>query len=509
MQIRQLTVAALVAGFSATALVSIAHANPQIDVLAVTGDATPSTDGTFDTFQSPILNGNGEVAFVSDIAGSPSTRGLFIWDTSNINRVVRLGQTAPDSNGSVASFNNVSFSNAGVGFSMDFAFTTGGNTDARGLYVGDGSSITTVYRQGTPTPIGTFLGGLTNRINNAGDMAFINRRPATNENDTPFVYDAGSGTLSTVIVTGDPAPDGLGTYDVTNAAPKINDAGQVLVQTVEFAGTPNGSADDRAMLFDDGLGLSVVVREGAASPDMNGTVSNWSSAQLSQNGRITFEMQFTGTTGGTSDDEAIVRTNSGSLDIVARKGDPLPGGIGEIGNISGINTNEVGDVLYFTTLQNTPGGTADGNPALVLTDGVSTDIILTRGDFNPFGGTFFVPSTYALNEAGQVAFTAVSDIGGFVFERGLYFYDESMGLMEIAREGDAFLGSTIDTVTLAQGDMLLNGFNDTGVAQIAYEFGLADAREGIALWTIPEPTSLALLGLGGLSLLRRRRAMRS
>lgn len=496
----------LIAALCAATVMAVAatgHANPQIDVLAVSGDATPSTDGTFDTFQSPILNGNGEVAFVSDIAGSPSTRGLFIWDGSNVNRVVRFGDTAPDMNGSVAGFNNVSFSNAGVGFSMDFGFTTGGNTDARGLYVGDGSSITTVYRQGTPTPIGTFLGGLTNGINNAGDMVFINRRPATNENDTPFVYDAGSGTLSTVIETGDPAPDGLGTYNLTNGAPKINDAGQVMVQTAEFAGTPNGTADDRAMLFDDGMGLDVVVREGAAAPDMNGTVSNWSNAQLSQNGRITFEMQFTGTSGGSSDDEAIVRTNGGSLDIVARKGDALPGGIGEIGNISGINTNEVGDVLYAATLQNTPGGTADGNPALVLTDGLSTDIILARGDVNPFGGTFFVPSTYALNEAGQIAFTAVSDIGGFVFERGLYFYDESMGLMEISREGDAFLGSTIDTVNLAPGDMLLNGFNDTGVAQIAYEFGLADGREGIALWTIPEPATLALLGVGGLAMLRR------
>jgi hypothetical protein len=41
-----------------------------------------------------------------------------------------------------------------------------------------------------------------------------------------------------------------------------------------------------------------------------------------------------------------------------------------------------------------------------------------------------------------------------------------------------------------------SGFNESGIPRIAYRFSLADGRSGIAIWTLPEPATWALLILG-------------
>jgi hypothetical protein len=66
---------------------------------------------------------------------------------------------------------------------------------------------------------------------------------------------------------------------------------------------------------------------------------------------------------------------------------------------------------------------------------------------------------------------------------------------ESAPSGSAAAGEGDDVV----GDCV---FNEVG--QIAFKFSLDDGRQCLAIWTVPKPTSLALQGLGGLLLLRRR-----
>lgn len=127
-----------------------------------------------------------------------------------------------------------------------------------------------------------------------------------------------------------------------------------------------------------------------------------------------------------------------------------------------------------------------------LTDIALRDLTAPDGD-----GRFLRFDEPDINNAGQVAFVAYhigtsNPVGN---DAGLYFYDDNLGLLQIAREGDAFLGSTIRSLefnsTTTPNRREYSGLNNAG--QVAYKFKLADHRVGIAIWKIPEPASLSLL----------------
>jgi hypothetical protein len=64
-----------------------------------------------------------------------------------------------------------------------------------------------------------------------------------------------------------------------------------------------------------------------------------------------------------------------------------------------------------------------------------------------------------------------------------------VGIVKVAREGDALLGSTIKTLNLAGGPKWRRGLNELG--QVAYDFTLADNRRGIAIGTVVNPPPTA------------------
>ena len=106
-----------------------------------------------------------------------------------------------------------------------------------------------------------------------------------------------------------------------------------------------------------------------------------------------------------------------------------------------------------------------------------------------------------LNDAGQIVFA--SQIVGDSLLRGfgLFFYDDSRGLLQVARDGDAMLGSTIIHLALSRGASQANvpagpagrefsPLNNRG--QVLYSFELADGRSGVAIWTVPPLTNAEL-----------------
>lgn len=76
--------------------------------------------------------------------------------------------------------------------------------------------------------------------------------------------------------------------------------------------------------------------------------------------------------------------------------------------------------------------------------------------------------------------------------------------MQIVREGDTFLGSTVTAFSFRGGEGISNehsGMNETGAARVAYRFELANGRQGIAIWSlVPEPGGLALCGVAAMAI---------
>jgi len=209
---------------------------------------------------------------------------------------------------------------------------------------------------------------------------------------------------------------------------------------------------------------------------------------------------------------AVLLADGSMLETLAQSGGPAPGGDGRLVSIGDVTTvNSAGQVLLHATVAGTHGGRSDGS-GLYRIDGDTTTAIARVGQQAPGGGSFAtldttnstVSNMYSsvMNEEGQVAFSA--SVGG---NRGLFLYDDALGLLQIARVGDRFLGSTIRALSSTGWDEPTPSevsFNERG--QLAYNFFLADGRSGVAVWSVPEPTAAAAsLGLGSAWLLRRRR----
>ena len=112
-----------------------------------------------------------------------------------------------------------------------------------------------------------------------------------------------------------------------------------------------------------------------------------------------------------------------------------------------------------------------------------------------------------INEKGQIAFATqlFETAAGASDNYGIFLFDDSRGLVQVAREGEPFLGSTIrglefnprTSLSIGVSGHERSGFNKTGAMRIAYQFTLADGRSGIAVWTlVPEPGGGTLVGMG-------------
>lgn len=117
-----------------------------------------------------------------------------------------------------------------------------------------------------------------------------------------------------VALTGDPAPDGNGSFSSFGFGAALNDAGQAAFRG-ELTGTTGGSADDVGLFRGDEVNSPVqIAREGQAAPDGNGTFSDFGIPLLNETGKVAFGGTLVGASGG-------FNTNTG---IFAAMGWPRP-----------------------------------------------------------------------------------------------------------------------------------------------------------------------------------------
>ncbi|QEG37626.1 DUF7453 family protein [Bythopirellula goksoeyrii] len=250
--------------------------------IARTGQAAPDGNGIIGrttTFHGSSLNALGQVAFGVAITPTPDGIGgdeaLLLGDGDKLIQIVRSGQPAPDGNGDLVYGQTLGLAAPAlnemgqVAFSAYVTGTVDGLNDGGGVFLSDGSSLTTIARRGQPAPdgngsFGTF--STPRSLNNSGQVAFRAGFIDSSLGFTDRGIVRGDGvTLEQIARHGQLAPDGDGTYREFYH-PAINDAGQVVFGAVFLGGQniPRESRNgDRAIVFyDDELGLVPVARVG-------------------------------------------------------------------------------------------------------------------------------------------------------------------------------------------------------------------------------------------------------
>jgi hypothetical protein len=161
---------------------------------------------------------------------------------------------------------------------------------------------------------------------------------------------------------------------------------------------------------------------------------------------------------------------------------------GPLNTFSPPTLNSAGTVAFFATID--AGGNANGG---VFTRNTSGGALLTVADTSgPYGFFFGQPS---ISLAG-IAFYA-GNFAASPITFGIYTGDDPTTDKVIAG-GDALFGSTV----VGLGQPILNDFG-----QVAFNYHLADGRQGIAVANVPEPSALVLTcGGAALGLCRRRRS---
>ena len=249
------------------------------------GQAAPDGNGSFSSsfyHVGPTLNNAGQVAFYGILTRTDGhDGGIFRGnDKSGPVQIARAGDTAPDGNGTFSFFAEPSTLNESgqVVFHGVFTGTTGGFSDDRGIYIGDGTS-----------------------------------------------------SLLKIVRAGDPAPNGNGRFDYFGAnGLALNDAGRVAFQGVLTHASGGANGGFGGIFHGDGTSSPIrIVRAGQIAPDGNGIFSGGDILSLNNAGQVSFIGSITETSGGINDGRGIFLGNGeSSIASIVREGDSAPDGNG-------------------------------------------------------------------------------------------------------------------------------------------------------------------------------------
>jgi len=500
---------------------------PRTTIVLTSDDDLPSGGeiillGALSDESAPILNSSGQVAF--EVLQSNS-RGWQIWRGNNLNNLVpvfSIDIPAADGDGDIVgvdigagtSSRRYSFALSDSGQVAAALFHSGSIDGLTGNYISDGSTQSLVVRSGTETPSENGIFGTVllppQDINATGQTVFsailnqVDPDPLGVSFGTGIYRGDGQSPLVTIVQSGDPLPDGSGLFDVSpDYNFSMNNLGQVAFQ----------EAFRSDIYLGDGSGTPIsVVQVGDEVSGKNATINSINEGvQLNDASQILYSASYQNNTDANIYGSSIfLKTGTSGPSIVASYGDSLSSG-NSLEDWDYVKLNENGQVA-FAAITDSPSTSWGGYASIAQGDIASGLVELVRaGDIvDDENGRLRDIDDFTFNDHGQIAFLAAIDSSTDMYtsdiDQALFFYDDELGLMTVARQGDEMLGSTIVgldymTSNATNPISLLNknrgkqdGFNNAG--QVAYRFALDDGRSGIAIWSVPEPSSLAMLGLG-------------
>ncbi len=510
------------------------------------------------SFSTPVLSASGDVAFLGLITGTgvDLSNDTGIWQRADgtLAAVARTGSDGPGPNlGAGIHFSQLSTPLLNAVGELAFHGVVSGtgvnlNND-RGIWTNAGGSLAPVAREGTDGPTGPGLGTGVHfasvadaRLNSAGHVAFqaVLTGSGVNSSNERGVWTNAGGALAAVSREGNTAALGPGVgagISFSNyGGVVLNGAGEVAFRGT-LTGTGVSSSNDTGIWTNVGGTLAVLAREGSEGPGPGlGAGVNFNTfffnPAINSAGMVAFRGSLIGTGVDGSNNSGIWLHSGGSLAVVARTGADGPGpDLGAGVNFSGFSDpvlNAAGNVAFVGSLTGTGVDATNSGGVWTITGGVLAAVARSGND-GPGPGlgagvnfTSFSFRDLVMNAAGEVAFlagitgTGVNDtndlglwtnVGGtltlVVREGDLFDVDPTIGVDLRTISGIAFASGFVSATGSGGEDGLPRSFNDSGLLTFGLTF--TDGSSGIFTALVPEPASVALLGLTAPLLLRRRK----
>lgn len=319
-----------------------AGAPGSIQMVAREADQAPgmASGVYFQLFGDVVVNGSGQVAFWSSLAGNISgTDDSAMWVGSSAANLTTVAMEGAQAAGCSAGVTYYSFNpDVVLNDSGQIAFMGGvkgtGVTTANdiALWVGAPGSLALAAREGNSAPgagSGALFTGLWDiDLNDDGKVAFTARLTGsgvTGSNDEG-IWAGAPGALSLVARTGSSVPGVSGAVFTDLYAPSINADGTVVFQA-QFSGSGITSANDEALFVGTPGSLALAARKGDQAPGLASGVKLGgflNGPVLNGNGQTVFLTTLTGTGVTTSNDTAVfATTQAGALTLVVREGDTI------------------------------------------------------------------------------------------------------------------------------------------------------------------------------------------
>ncbi|MEW6144387.1 MAG: choice-of-anchor tandem repeat NxxGxxAF-containing protein [Thermodesulfobacteriota bacterium] len=339
--------------------------------VARNGEPAPG-GGIFRGFPQIIgVNDQAEIAFIGRVAESPDdefgdTEGYYLGSEEGINVLVREGDAVPGGGtvfkiclpGFLGCFYNYGNLNESGQISYVAALkdTPGGDSDNRALYIADSSEVTEIARKGDPVPGGNgvfedFFD--TAGPNENGQVAFIGRISGSSggESDNEGIYLAAEGGIIELAREGNAVPGGNGIFGNFQLLSGINDSGQAAF-SAHLDGTTGGETDNEAIYLASEEGLTELVRKGEPVPGGGGDVidSEFYPRGPNENGQVAFGA---GIRSGDEDvpiDSALFLAGPSGITTLIRHGDPGPGGVGQFAQFGLAGLNDSGQIIFRSRL---------------------------------------------------------------------------------------------------------------------------------------------------------------
>ena len=490
---------------------------------------------------APVINESGQVLFRTSLTGSglPNNVRFALWlaePNGTRSLVYKELDQAPGLGsgvlfGSVTPFPNLSDTGQiAVANSLQGLTGLGPNINSEGIFLGTPGSVQPVAVTGQPAPGSptnhVFAGLYPPFVNNSGQVSFIGteKHATQQQSGVDGIWSTSGGQLELIVKQGWHAPGTSNTTVFKYITPSaLTDSGATLL---------SASVEGPDVTFENSFGLwvhqngvtNIVFRSGDPVPGSNnnlvfGGPSSPPTNAINNTGDIAF---FSFINGGGQSLSSIWAVREGNLVEIVREGQQVPDQVQGL-QFKGM-TNPIisgsGLIAYRGSVVGTgiPAGQFKG--ALFYENENGLEMVAREGQLAP--GTqslrFDELGRPVMNESGIMVFRSTLVDGNNQYAGiGVWAVDPDLGLFPVAVPGMVVdlntdpLIEELKTIKLADiSDYYTSsengtptGLNDAGRLIVFASF--TDSSPGMFVTSVPEPGSLAFMGLTCIVLVRRAR----